>query len=92
MAETEQDYLGVNQVLVYRFKNEAPTYYVPCYIRMKVNRVSDISYIEGSAAIETDIRLWVMLKQFPQAVIDEIIHQAKLQINNKDSLLLADIV
>lgn len=58
----DPEYKGVNQILVYQFKNERPTYYVPCYIRMKVNRVSDINYIEGSATIECDIRLWVMIK------------------------------
>ena len=61
--ETDEKYLGVNQVLVYSLKTkEPPSYYVPCYIRMKVNRVSDINYIEGQATIESDIRLWVMLK------------------------------
>ena len=64
-----ETYQGVNQVLTYYLnKSNPPTYYVPCYIRMKVNRVSDINYIDGQASIESDIRLWVMLKEFPVPV------------------------
>lgn len=68
MEEEDEDYKGVNQVLIYRFQKNRPIIYVPCYLRMKVNRVSNINYIEGQAAIETDVRLWVMMKQFPAAV------------------------
>ena len=86
--ETDETYLGVNQVLVYSLdKKSPPTYYVPCYIRMKVNRVSDINYIDGQASIESDIRLWVMLKEFPEVVQKEIMSLARIEINNKDCIL-----
>lgn len=45
---------GVNQVLEYEFKGKdkkVKSFYVPCYIRLKVNRVSQINYIQGSAGI-----------------------------------------
>ena len=77
-------------MLKYEHKNSPPIYYVPCYIRMKVNRVSDINYIEGSASIESDIRLWVMIRQLPEPVQREILHLARIDINNKESLLFAD--
>lgn len=91
MEQTEE-YRGVNQVLIYRFEKKTPIIYVPCYLRMRVNRVSNINYIEGQAAIETDIRLWVKMKQFPQPVQEEILNLAKIDINNKSSELLADIM
>lgn len=60
--------MGVNQILVYRYKRHPPTYYVPCYLRMRVNKVQEINYIESKASIDTDIRLWFMIKDFPEAV------------------------
>lgn len=62
--------MGVNQVLVYRYKKEPPTYFVPCYLRMRVNKVQDINYIESKASIDTDIRLWFMINEFPEPVQD----------------------
>lgn len=58
----------MNQVLVYSHPKNQKTFYVPIYIRLKVNRVSDINYVEGSATIETEIRFWAMIKEFPAAV------------------------
>lgn len=46
-----EDYMGVNQVLVYSFKKSKPTYYVPAYLRMKINRVNKIDYLESLAEI-----------------------------------------
>lgn len=43
--------MGVNQVLVYSFKKSKPTYYVPAYLRMKINRVNKIDYLESLAEI-----------------------------------------
>lgn len=45
----KSDYMGVNQVLVYSFKGSRPTYYVPAYLRMRINRVNQINYIESKA-------------------------------------------
>lgn len=42
-VKTEYDlsqYMGVNQVLVYKYKDKTPTYYVPVYLRMRINRVN----------------------------------------------------
>jgi len=54
--------MGVNQILVYNFKGTTPTYYVPVYLRMRINRVNQINYIESKAEIETEIRIWLMIK------------------------------
>lgn len=43
--------MGVNQVLVYNFKKSKPIYYVPAYLRMKINRVNKIDYLESLAEI-----------------------------------------
>lgn len=45
----KEDYMGVNQILVYTFKKQKPTYYVPAYLRMKINRVNKIDYLESLA-------------------------------------------
>ena len=49
----EEHYMGVNQVLVYSLKGGTPTYYVPAYLRMRINRVNEINYIYSKAEIET---------------------------------------
>lgn len=44
-----EDYMGANQVLVYKYKRDPPTYFVPCYLRMRVNKVQEINYTESKA-------------------------------------------
>ena len=90
--ESNEIYTGVNQVLVYNVSKVPISYYVPCYIRMKVNRVSDINYIDGQASIEADVRLWTMIQEFPPAVRTEIINNAKLTINGSETYTFSDIL
>ena len=60
-------YMGVNQVLMYEGKSGV-SYYIPAYLRMRIIRVNKIDYLGTSAEIEAEMKLSLMIKQFPEEV------------------------
>ena len=54
--------------MVYKYPLKPNRFYVPVYVRMKVNKIGSIDYIAGKATLGIDLRIWVMMKKFPEAV------------------------
>ena len=76
--------MGVNQVLRYEGKN-GNCFFIPAYLRMRIIRVNKIDYLEAAAEIETEMKLSLMIKQFPEEVQEKIITNTKVSVNKSQS-------
>ena len=52
---------------------------------MRIIRVNKIDYLEAAAEIETEMKLSLMIKQFPEEVQEKIITNTKVSVNKSQS-------
>ena len=88
----ERDILdkSVNQILTFHNHGEL-TYFIPAYLRITVNRVSQIDYFGCRATLDLTIRLWVMAEGLPEHVKEEIVEECELRVNGDLQYRLKEI-
>lgn len=91
-SSNSEKYMGINQVLFWEEPNSSNIYYVPAYLRIQVNRVTRMDYIGCVAEVDAYLTLWLMIKQLPTAVQDEIIDFGEIRINGNKGISLKDII
>ena len=76
-----------NNVLVEKLK-ERRNYYLPCYLRLKVKNIVDISLTAMQASFNADLIFTIYHGGLSEELVEHLQHSIVMQFNRNDSILL----